>query len=582
MTSTRSLIEDYIANTEPYYVGYPRNGVLPFELSGGLLETAPLRQQFPKFRSGLANIVELQNINLVRTGIFARDIVVTNGTVPAQTLVIIVSGPFAKENLVSTVRQIHAYVKPYMEDHAFNIEMYNPARVQGHLVAGPCLYSIERQVVVQKNLEDHLTQAVRILKNNVDDDLLTAGFYNSIFHKDKSVLGIRVKALAKRDWSKVYNELTMALPSSVSIMILPTKDTEAAAHTGFLSTFPRPPHVGSSIAAVGADQSGTLGAYFRLVNPKDKRERTVFLTNSHVIEPTDKVLADLIAKKGYQRGAAHGTISVSIQAPSHQDLTASLESFKSRLGELESQLERAQFKGEFERTVKDESHLDKNPAKIESRKETIKGLEATLARPQDAIIGHVLQASTLGLKGKRGSKMDWALVEYTQDETKIKNERPDLDRAPKSDPRLDEYEERSEVWELKKLEFNQWICFKGRTSGVRTGYTNGCRTFVRAASRLNIKKPIDESYELEGLAGDIPEEAELRAFPDISVFVNRLGPLTQGGDSGAVIWDVEGDIVGLTWGMAANQFGAIMTSIDEVVEDIKDKTGMDLEPIVSE
>jgi hypothetical protein len=48
-------------------------------------------------------------------------------------------------------------------------------------------------------------------------------------------------------------------------------------------------------------------------------------------------------------------------------------------------------------------------------------------------------------------------------------------------------------------------------------------------------------------------------------YAGRLNPLAASMDSGSTVWDEEGDFVGLLW---ADQFGVVVTSIDEIAEDI--------------
>jgi hypothetical protein len=175
--------------------------------------------------------------------------------------------------------------------------------------------------------------------------------------------------------------------------------------------------------------------------------------------------------------------------------------------------------------------------------------------------------------------MDWALVGSTSNDTltNVKNERPDMDRAYREDPRSFPYMDKCDYWELAKLDYNQWICFHGSTSGVRSGYTNGMRTFING------------TYEIEGLAADFPimsdynnhdDEFGFRISSQRIMFAGKLARFSKLGDSGSVVWNEEGDIVGLLWGSGGS--GAFMTSIDQVVEDVKCKTGVDLEPMREE
>lgn len=92
-------------------------------------------------------------------------------------------------------------------------------------VPGPCLYSIQRNVVLENDLETLLARAVEFLKREIGNDLLSAGFYNSIHHPSKSVLGVSVNALAVYDWELLKTRLHDTMSSSeVVIMVVPVKE----------------------------------------------------------------------------------------------------------------------------------------------------------------------------------------------------------------------------------------------------------------------------------------------------------------------------------------------------------------------
>jgi hypothetical protein len=86
-------------------------------------------------------------------------------------------------------------------------------------VPGPCLYSIQRNVVLENDLETLLSRAVELLKREICDDLLSAGFYNSIHHPSKAVLGISVNALAVYDWELLMARLQDTMSSSEVVII---------------------------------------------------------------------------------------------------------------------------------------------------------------------------------------------------------------------------------------------------------------------------------------------------------------------------------------------------------------------------
>jgi hypothetical protein len=117
-------------------------------------------------------------------------------------------------------------------------------------------------------------------------------------------------------------------------MIVPVKEPtsrQTMSYAAFHNTFPLPLNIGSSIAAVGADRSGSLGAHFRLVDPKSANKTTVMLTSSHAIR-----------KKGH-----HEETNIAIQSPSRKDIETLLPGEQSRLDLVNEQAERAREKGDL-------------------------------------------------------------------------------------------------------------------------------------------------------------------------------------------------------------------------------------------
>jgi hypothetical protein len=425
---------------------------------------------------------------------------------------------------------------------------------------GPGLYSIPRKIVLNNNLEVLLPLAVEILHYGVGDNLLSVGFYNSVLHPGKVILGTRVKALSTHDWTTLEARLADVLDSEIVIMFIPIAHKKVVPRGRV--TVPETPSIGVSIAPVGAEHAGTLGAYFCLRDPKSTTETTVFLTSSQVVR---------------------GNVDTAIQSPSRQDIECVLKSYKIRLNHVTAEFERAQDEKDFARTNAGKGRLQRGPVRIMEYTKEIEMIQAILKDPQDAIIGRVLHVSASGAKGTRESKMDWAIVTHTQD-TKIQNERPDMNRAPPPDPRIPGYEVKCDVWELKKLDYNRWICFRGCDYGVRSGYTNGMRTFIRDPSSSEVSGDENGSYELEALPADFPKMSdhwspyfEMPTGPIL--YAGRLNPLAASMDSGSTVWDEEGDLVGLLW---ADQSGVVVTSIDEIAENIKSRTGMDIEPVLEE
>lgn len=316
---------------------------------------------------------------------------------------------------------------------------------------------------------------------------------------------------------------------------------------------------------MGADRSGSFGAFFRLVSPERTSDTAAFLTSSYAIVADIESSTDAVTSQESSQGCSRGNAQTLIasQCPSRKDLALLIPDAESSIDVVDTQIKCLQEKINLDITEKEE--LVERSNQFEEIKRKRQDYQAALDCPVNATAGHILHASTPGSRETRGSKMDWALIAHTQDTTKVKDHKPELSRAPSSDPRGVGYKYKLGRWRLEKLEFNQWICFHGATSGVRTGYTNGMRTYVNGC------------YEIEALAADLRDPKELVDVPLNIIYAGRLMSLSLPGDSGSSVWDEAGNMVGLLWG--DTEAGTFMTSMDEMATDIKDKTGLGIETV---
>jgi hypothetical protein len=428
---------------------------------------------------------------------------------------------------------------------------------------------IHRKDVLENDLEIILPRAAALLDHELGDSLVSVGFCNSIHHPSKLVLGIRIKALAIHDWDLLKTLLQDELSSMIVVMFIPvtpahSRQTKYSGCTWSHKTFPPPLDIGMSISAMGADRSGSFGAFFRLVSPEGTSDTAAFLTSSYAIvadiESSTNAITSQESSQGYSRGNAQTLIA--IQCPSRKDLALLMADAESSIDVVDTQIKCLQEKTDLDITEKEE--LVERSNQFGEIKRKRQDYQAALDCQGNATAGHVLHASTPGSRGTRGSKMDWALIAQTQNRTKVKEQRPEMSSAPSSDPRGVGYKYNLSRWRLEKLQFNQWICIHGATSGVREDYTNGMRTYVNGC------------YEIKGLAADLRDPKELVDVPLNIMYAGRLMSLSLPGDSGSAVWSEEGNMVGLLWG--DTEAGAFMTSMDEVVTDIRNKTGLDLEP----
>jgi hypothetical protein len=210
MTSTPCKIEDFIAQSENYYAAYPRNGTFPF-LTSPLAEDAPLRLAYPNFINRVTEIINnYASITLVNSSAEEREIVATNSIISTASLCLTVTGEFT--HCHQAVPEIHAHVITHIGDQAFTVEMINLDQVQQHLISGPGIYCVQRKVIVEHNLEQHLWRACTLYSGNIGRHFVTAGLYSSVFYRERVVLAIYVKALTTHDWVALRARLEDGLP----------------------------------------------------------------------------------------------------------------------------------------------------------------------------------------------------------------------------------------------------------------------------------------------------------------------------------------------------------------------------------
>jgi hypothetical protein len=150
MTSASCKIEDFIAQSENYYAAYPMNGTFPF-LTSPLAEDSPLRLAYPKFINRVTEIINSHDsITLVKSSAEEREIVAADSIISTASLCLTVTGEFTHYH--QAVKEIHTHVLTHMNGHDFTVEMINCEQVQQHLMNGPGIYSVQRNVIVEHSL----------------------------------------------------------------------------------------------------------------------------------------------------------------------------------------------------------------------------------------------------------------------------------------------------------------------------------------------------------------------------------------------------------------------------------------------
>jgi hypothetical protein len=226
MASAPCKIEDFIAQSETYYAAYPKNGTFPF-ITKPLAKDSPLCLAYSKFTDSVTKIINSYDcIALVKSSVEQREVVATDSVISAASLCLVVTGEPIHYH--EAVREVYNHVLTHMEGHEFVVEIINREQVHQHLLGGPGIHCVQRQTIVENNLEEHLWRTCNLFNGEISRDFLTAGLYNSVFYKGKVVLLISVKALATHDWHALMSQLEVGLLSIIFVMFNAITEAEGA------------------------------------------------------------------------------------------------------------------------------------------------------------------------------------------------------------------------------------------------------------------------------------------------------------------------------------------------------------------
>jgi hypothetical protein len=228
-----------------------------------------------------------------------------------------------------------------------------------------------------------------------------------IHHPSKIVLGICIEALAIHDWDSLRTSSQDDLSSMIGVMFIAvtpanSRQTKSSDYTWSHKTFPPPLGIGMSIATMGADRSGSFGAFVRLVSPEGTTDTTAFITRSYAIAVDVHNSIDSIPSQEYSRG--NEETDIAIQCPSRNDLELLLPDAESCLDAVNAQIKCLQEKGDLDISEKEE--LVERLEKLEEIKRKRQDFQVALDYPENAIAGHILHISTSESQGTRGKKMD--------------------------------------------------------------------------------------------------------------------------------------------------------------------------------
>lgn len=308
------------------------------------------------------------------------------------------------------------------------------------------------------------------------------------------------------------------LEGSIDIAKSPRSDAK------ILRNLPAKPRNGSSISIKGnIDRAGSLGGWFYLNVPKSSPYK-VALTCNHVVAQDDQDLKRRLGSttSGFDIKDVHGKVFV--EYPAALDMIATIKYY-----------ENLQAAGE---------PVPNLPHELEN----LRRMAAT------SVIGHVIAKS--GFKVNKGMRrLDWALI-YSPDPHSKNKPSPKSafhrdEDFPRGEPSFYNVTEDSISRQIDTLSINDWVGKQGRTTNCTSGVVN---SLDRIISWSQYGNSISTEIEVFGLSDDF----------------------AAGGDSGALVTNAKGNIVGMVVGKdsrASDYDIGIVTSFRELQEDIKEQTG---------
>ena len=265
--------------------------------------------------------------------------------------------------------------------------------------------------------------------------------------------------------------------------------------------------------------AGTLGTWVSFHRP-DGVKQVCFLTCCHVISPGDPGNRTTIERDGIALNGKKAISPIIVDYPAPFDTEAT----KVILG----------------------SSISRGEDREERMKRSLDVIEKHIS---NGGFGAVLHASGTFRKNINERRMDWALVRCHDPSTIGKN-RPSHGRFTSRQlgnrPVLYEVEPDEIVQKSNSLIDGMWVTKSGRTTGVTTGEVHAMRAIINWQNGMTTREIV-----VLGLAGD---------FVDC-------------GDSGAMVTNLNKEWVGMVIGKDSSRTWAIVTSVEDLRDDINKGTG---------
>ena len=603
-TDGEMSLEDYLYRSDPFRSSTFRH---PWPLPLMMREPeVELRFDGPRFRSlfpQVLSILDRYSIKETQRTVIMRMISkpgFPGGNTEVLTLVLeIDQGLQPKSNWASARNAL----KEMFSINGFPsvmIEMYDWERA-----FVPTLYPLKPQDRVIKLYEAKRPRLLAFIRERLGIRWSAISVFGigSASGKIRPALTILINPGTRHNWKNLEHGLIEILSDhSIQVEFLPGNITVAP--DGDQGTFRRGksvleqlqqyPSMGSSIGKSGQPGSGTMGGTVTLQVKGTTEKIPGILTNHHVVKPfsAKPEVLDAIDRRGYGFGIPD--LPTTVQYPSADDMKETKDDFKDVLPhvdgairDVKAVLERFAMKGQ-DPPKKQELRLSafNNQKKYAQQKKDILGRLPMQVGKVAYSSGEMISANN--------TILDWAFVETAGNpDFHVPNRLPDSNsirhlassyktgegnyRVTSDKPRYARV--------FSEIEKGKWYFKIGRTTGITTGVCHG--------TEVEIQQHGQRRWSKTGKAIDLGPMAT-REFLimglSAEVFNGEPESFALLGDSGSFVFNGLGEVAGLLYGQFTGYAGphdrqriythaGLVTSMDEVVASIEQKTGCTVELI---
>ncbi|OJJ44552.1 hypothetical protein ASPZODRAFT_134633 [Penicilliopsis zonata CBS 506.65] len=567
-----SSLDDWVPTIEGFInedrrVGGPVLCPLPV-VSVAIHHTDPefvkLSQAEPQLSDHITSIVQRHGIDFIDIDITRRLSKLNPQTSPVPTVVIFANQHQINHSWLDAAKEIHRFLlsKNFAN---FQVEIVDPVILK----PWKCFPVLDTDQVFSHwdNLRD------RILNSFNLHEWISLECYRfgkeDVSSKNPPCVVVSVKPDSSTNWTPTRDRIIAmldeyALSSSVGVYIIPDvifKSIEAYIPTKELlsdSAFQLEAQAGTSIGLhLPGSPSGTLGGFIELQWSGSPEWKQFGLTCFHCVypkgfsapfSPQDNFVIDQWYDRSVRPNDPNASRLMRLCQPSLGDMEGQVaylaDGIRNQTSDKESQaieqaLEQGEFVLPFEQKALDIRKLVVE--KLEARKMKVETFLSSTDKdlgPVFAGSGYQVFRESVTMKSVEKTILDWALVEIVQAR---KSQNNTFSFAP--DLLV------SDVHTGRPAELGT-LCKSGRT----TKHTKGQCAKLRQAKIAR--------YRINGME-------EIKATLEHSV----TGDFSEPGDSGSIVLDGAGRVVGLLFGGCQNKTASYFTHVRDLVKDIREVTG---------